>query len=97
MTRSLAFAQLLIVSLGAFALHLLVKVGGQERNPRNIDVLAEFLARHALWFIAVPIVYAACANLFRGGAEATPFRVIGFLLCAVLLVLFGIPLYHYLN
>ena len=97
MTRSLAFAQFLIVSLGAFALHLLVKVGGQERNPGNIDSIAEFLSRHALWLFAVPIVYAACANLFRGRMESKPLRVIGFVLCAVLLVLFGLPLYHYLN
>jgi uncharacterized membrane protein YgdD (TMEM256/DUF423 family) len=97
MTRTIALTQFIIVSLGTFAVHLLVKVGGQEKNPRHIDDVAQFIARHALWFFAVPILYAVCTNVFRGGAEALPFKIAGFVLCAILLVLFGIPLHYYLN
>lgn len=86
----------MIVSLGAFTLHLLVKIGGHEADPGTVDAVAQFVARHALWFFAVPIVYAACGNMFAAGREALPLKVAGFVLCAILLVVFGIPLRHYL-
>lgn len=97
MTRGLAFAQFLIVSLGAFILHLLVKVGGHDKDLAGVDAAAEFIARHALWFFAVPVLYAACANLFRGSVHSRPLRIIGFVLCAILLAAFGIPIFHYLR
>lgn len=96
MARALAFAQFLIVSLGVVTLHLLVKIDNDTAPVETMAVYAQFLARHALWLFAVPILYAGIGSVVesRGGAKAV--QVAGIVLCIALMALVGLPICHHL-
>jgi hypothetical protein len=96
MPRILALTQFLIVALGAPVLHLLTRVQptyGQSGAP---DSPVQFLARHVLWLFAVPILYAAIGTALQGRVPDKALRVAGIALCALLLLLVGIPIVSYL-
>jgi uncharacterized membrane protein YgdD (TMEM256/DUF423 family) len=97
MARVLAFVQFLIISIGAFTLHLLVKIDHGNAEPSLLAGAAGFLARHALWLFAVPILYAAVFNaLLRKGGEKGV-NTVGVVLCLLLVVLLGIPIAYHLG
>lgn len=96
MARALAFTQFLIVSLGALTLHLLVKIDNRVAPTETIAVFAQFLARHALWLFAVPILYAGIATAVEGKVSAKAVKGVGVGLCVILAVLLGLPLCHHL-
>lgn len=61
MARALAFLQFLIIGIGAFSLHLLVKLDNGSDSPLMIEIVVKFLARYALWLLAIPILWAVFA------------------------------------
>jgi len=96
MARAFAFLQFLIICLGAFVLHLLVRVETKGAQPENVARLAEFLARHALWLFAVPILYAAIGNAVENAGNKNAIRAVGVVLCVILAALLGFPIAVYL-
>lgn len=94
--RAIAFTQFVIISLGAFVLHLLVKIQGGASHPDFIAGLAQFIARHALWLFAVPIIYGGVAAAMGNKANERPLQIIGFVLTAILVLSLGIPIIFHL-
>ncbi len=97
MARALAFTQFFIVSLGAFALHLLVKIDGGSVPAGAMADSAQFLARHVLWLFAAPILYAAIGTAIEGKAGTKAVQAAGLVLCAILVVLLGVPIWFHLS
>lgn len=97
MARALAFLQFLIVSIGAFTLHLLVKIDHGEADPNLLSDATGFLARHALWLFAVPILYAAVSNALLRKKGEKGVNAVGVVLCLTLVVLLGLPIAHHLS
>ncbi|CAN5570204.1 hypothetical protein BH09VER1_BH09VER1_31090 [soil metagenome] len=96
MARALALTQFIIVSLGAFVLHLLFKIDQQHAPTGPLAGIAEFLAHHALWLFAVPIIYAAVGGALEGRIGVGAIRAAGVVLLVSLIILFGIPICVYL-
>lgn len=97
MARALAFLQFLIVSIGAFTLHLLVKLDNGSASSGAMASLAQLLARHALWLFAVPILYAVVANALQRKASEKSIEAAGIVLCVILTALVGLPLAYHLS
>jgi bacteriorhodopsin len=97
MARVLAFTQFLIVSIGVFTLHILVKLDNGSGEPGVVVNLAQFLARYALWLFAVPILFAAVANAVSTKGNEKAVGAVGIVLCLILVVLLGLPLIHHLG
>lgn len=97
MARALAFVQLLIVCLGGFALHLLVKLHHGSRHPAFIEGLAYFLGRYALWLLAVPILWAVAGNVLRARVGERSANTAGVILTLLVFLIFAVPLCFYLR
>lgn len=95
MARVLAFVQFLIVGIGAFTLHLLVRLNAEDK-PDAIENLAQFLARHGLWLFAVPIVWVVFATATRDKLSEKTMNAIGIAWTAILFLVIAIPLTCYL-
>jgi len=96
MTRALAFTQFLIVSIGALTLHLLVKIDTSAAPVDAMAAYAQFLARHALWLFAVPILYAIIGKLIESRVSAKASQAVGVALCVILVALIGLPICYHL-
>lgn len=96
MARALAFTQFLIVSIGAFTLHLLGRLDSDPGEAGAMASLAQFLARYALWLFAIPILYAAVANAVSRPGNEKAVAAAGIGLCLLLLALVGFPLAYHL-
>jgi len=95
MARALALTQLLIICIGAFILHLLVKVHDGSPPTEPVAHLAIFLARHALWLFAIPILYAAAGAAFLKTNERG-MQILGVILTVIILMLLGFPICYHL-
>lgn len=95
--RALAFVQFLIVALGVFALHMMVKLGDARDHPDLIAQLAPLFARYGLWFFAVPILWAAFAGIMGGKMAGKTLTGIGLAVTVLLLLVLGLPLAFYLR
>lgn len=96
MARALALTQFIIVSLGAFVLHLLFKIDKDHAPTGPLANVADFLAHHALWLFAIPIVYAIIGGLLEGKVNARAIQAAGVVLLVAILILFGLPIGVYL-
>lgn len=94
MARVLAYTQFLVVSVGAFVLHLLGKIDSKIVSGDAMGEYARFLARHALWLFAVPILYAAVALALEGSGSGRAVRVAGVVLLVLVVALVGIPIVY---
>lgn len=94
--RALAFSQFIIISLGAFILHLLVKVQSGAPQPEPVAGLAQFLARHALWLFAAPILYAAVGAAIENNSNRKSVQMVGVIITVILVLLLGFPIAYYL-
>ncbi len=92
MARVLAFTQFLVVSVGAFVLHLLGRIDSTVVSGNAMTDYAQFLARHVLWLFAVPILYAAVAKALEGRGFDRPVQVGGIVLLGIVVALLGIPI-----
>ena len=96
MARALAFTQFIIVSLGAFVLHLLVKLDHGTSQAEATGSVSQFLARYALWLFAIPILYAVVATVIESKANEKAVQVLGVILTVALLLLLGFPICQHL-
>jgi uncharacterized membrane protein YgdD (TMEM256/DUF423 family) len=92
MARVLAYTQFLVVSIGAFVLHLLGKIDSKIVSGNAMADYAQFLGRHALWLFAVPILYAAVALALEGRGHNRAVRAAGIVLLVIVVALVGIPI-----
>lgn len=97
MARALAFVQLLIVCLGVFALHLLMKLHHGNEHPAVIENLASFLGRYAIWLLVIPIFWAVAGNVLMARVGVKVTNAVGVLLTVVIFVIFAVPLFWYLR
>lgn len=94
--RALAFIQFLIVGLGVFALHMMVKLGASREHPDLIAQIAPLFARYGLWFFAVPILWAAFVAVTGKKISEKTLVAIGVTITILLFLALAIPLGFYL-
>ncbi len=97
MARALAFVQLLIICLSLFPLHLLVKLVERGHHTAIIADWAHFLARYALWFIPVPILWAIVGTILQSRCGEKVTNTVGIILTVFVFVFFAVPLIAYLR
>lgn len=95
MAQAFALIQLLVISVGAFILHLLVKVHDGTPSTDPLGHLAIFLARHALWLFAIPILYAIVGGVFLRTHQKVV-NAAGVTLTIFILILLGFPICYHL-
>jgi len=86
----------MIAGLGAFALHLLVRLDNPGGQPDFIANLAPVLARYALWFFAVPILWAAISTPLEKKVPAALLSTAGIIVTLALFLTIAVPLAFYL-
>jgi hypothetical protein len=86
----------MIAGLGAFALHLMVRLDNPGGQPDSIATLAPLLARYALWFFAVPILWTVAATALQGRLPAKAINTIGIVVTIALFLVIAAPLAFYL-
>lgn len=95
--RALGFIQFLIVGLGVFALHMMVKLGASREQPELIAQAAPLFARYGLWFFLVPILWAAFVGIVGARMEKRTLVGIGLAVTGLLFLVIGVPLAFYLR
>lgn len=97
MARGLALLQFVLVGLGVFALHTMVRIGDTNDHPDLVATFAPLLARYGLWFFAVPILWAAVAAGAEGRVRPALINALGLGVTAALFLIFAVPLFYYLR
>jgi len=75
---------------------LLVKIHDGPAPTEPVGHLAVFLARHALWLFAIPILYAAVGAVFLKNHQKGV-QTVGITLTALVLILLGFPIFFHLS
>lgn len=95
--RGLAFIQFMIAAIGVATLHIMVRLDDSAQHPDLIASLAPWLARHGLWLLAIPILWAIIAPVMNRRMPEKTLHAIGITLTVLLFLLLAVPLAFYLN